>query len=805
MKKVIFTGIVLSGLLGCCLTTAQDVAYKLPPREIQDIALAKLPPSVMISNDNKWLLMLDRVPFLSVEELAQPEYKLAGTRVTGLFGPSRREGYSGVHLLDIKTKEKSAITGLPANLHILEAEWSPASSHLALVLRGNDGYYLWLVSIADRQARQASNRRLNLTSGRVRISWLGETEVVVPTVPSSTGTFPEPPRVPGGPLVQTSDGKATPARTYQDLLKNPYDETLFDYLFTAQLMKISPEGETAIGNPAIYSQVSLSPDRQYLLTTTVDRPYSYIVPMQSFPQTVSVITADGRRVKELLKHPMIPDGMGYDTSSPYPRNYSWRADKPASLYWTEALDEGNPRKNPVPFMDAVYQLAAPFDGEKQLLVKTEFRSMGIQWCDDTFALIRESSRRTRRIKTYSFAPSKPEQAREPVFDISTDDGYANPGIPVTVRNAFDRSILYTDKHHGELLMTAQGASPEGDMPYLSRYNLKTKKNTILWRCTAPYYENIVDIIDPAGLKFITARQSIEEPINYFVHDAKKKTAYALTSFLNPYPQLKGMKVEKMQYKRADGVDLTATLYTPPGYDKAKDGRLPVLMWAYPREYRSADDASQVRGSKYLFTTVSYRSPVFWVTRGYAVMDNVEMPIVGSNGAEPNDNFIEQMTMNAEAATKLIYDTGVGDTSRMAVGGHSYGGFMTANLLTHTHLYKAGIARSGAYNRSLTPFGFQAETRTYWEAPEVYYDMSPFNYANQLSGALLLVHGEHDNNTGTFPIQSERLFAAIKGHGGISRLVILPYESHAYSAKENILHLLYEVDTWLDKYVKNYTK
>ncbi|MDR1406461.1 MAG: prolyl oligopeptidase family serine peptidase [Tannerella sp.] len=805
MRKTLFSAIVFAGLLSVCRpATAQDMVYQSPPEEIRDIALAKLPPSVMISNDSRWLLMLEKVPFLSVEELAQPEYKLAGTRVTGLFGPSRREGYSDVRLLDIGTKTEFDVAGLPAGANILEAEWSPESSHLALVVRGDDGYYLWLVTVADRQARQASRQRLNMTGGRVRINWLGETELIVPTVPASTGAMPEPSRVPAGPLVQTGDGEASPARTYQDLLKNPYDETLFDYLFTAQLTKISPSGETAVGRPAIYLQAVLSPDRQYLLTTTVERPYPYTVPMQSFPQTVAVMTADGHPVKTLIRHPVTPDGMGYDVSSPYPRNYAWRADKPATLYWTEALDEGNPRRNPAPFMDAVYQLSAPFDADRQLLVKTEFRCMGIQWCDDDFALVRESSRRTRRIKTHSFAPSRPGQT-ETVFDYSTDDGYANPGIPVTVRNAFHRQVLYTGRKHSELLMTSQGASPEGDMPFLSRYDLKTKKNTILWRCAAPYFETIVDMIDPLRQQFITARQSLDEPVNYFVRDARKKTAAALTAFHNPYPQLNGMKVEKMQYKRADGLDLTATLYTPVGYDRERDGRLPVLMWAYPREYRSADDAAQVRGSKYLFTTITYRSPVFWVARGYAVMDNVEMPIVGSEGVEPNDNFIEQLTMNAEAAALAIYETGVGDTSRMAVGGHSYGGFMTANLLVHTSLYKAGIARSGAYNRSLTPFGFQAETRTYWEAPEVYHAMSPFNYAHRLSGALLLVHGEHDNNTGTFPIQSERFFAAIKGHGGTSRLVILPYESHAYSAKENILHLLYEADTWLDRYVKNYKK
>jgi dipeptidyl aminopeptidase/acylaminoacyl peptidase len=226
------------------------------------------------------------------------------------------------------------------------------------------------------------------------------------------------------------------------------------------------------------------------------------------------------------------------------------------------------------------------------------------------------------------------------------------------------------------------------------------------------------------------------------------------------------------------------------------------MWAYPREYRNAKDAAQVRGSQYNFSIIKYGSPIFWVTQGYCVMENVEMPIVGTEDKEPNDTYIEQLIMDAEAAIKVITDMGVGDPERVGVGGHSYGGFMTGNLLTHTKLFKAGIARSGAYNRTLTPFGFQAETRTYWEAPEVYNAMSPFMYANQLSGALLLVHGELDNNTGTFPIQSERFYQALKGHKATVRYVVLPLESHSYSAKENILHLLYEENAWLEKYVKN---
>jgi dipeptidyl aminopeptidase/acylaminoacyl peptidase len=812
IKKWFFTGLVLAGMTVCRMLPAQDAEYRLPPREIADIALAKLPPSVIISNDGRWLLLLEQEPFLSIGELSEPEYKLAGTRVTGRFGPSRREGYRSARLLETGTKAVFDIEGLPGNVNILDAEWSPGSATIALTVRAEGYCSLMFVSTEDHRAYPVTGQILNRTTGQspygrgggIFPGWLSENELIAHVVPEGIGELPGPPRVPAGPVAQSSDGKAEAARTYQDLLKNPYDEQLFDHFFTSQLMILSPEGERKIGRPAIYSQVSLSPDKRYLLVTTVDRPYSYQVPMSGFPQTTAVMTVEGETVKVLSHRPMTADGMGYDVSSPYPRQFAWRPDKAATVYWTEALDGGDPRRNPQPFMDAVYELAAPFGSDKALLVKTEFRCGGITWCDDAFALVRETSRRMRRMKTYSFAPSNPDQGRKLVFDVSTDDGYADPGTPVMVDNSFKKKVIYTDRKHSELLMTSQGASPEGDLPYLSRYDLRTGTNTVVWRCEAPYYETIIDVSEPARLRFVTARQSVEEPVNYFLRDAKKKTSEALTSFPNPYPQLAGMQVEKMQYKREDGLDLTATLYTPVGYDRSQ-GRLPVLMWAYPREYRSADDAAQVRGSKYMFTIINYRSPVFWVTRGFAVMESVEMPIVGGEGVEPNDNFLAQLTMNAEAATRAIHKMGVGDTSRMAVGGHSYGAFMTANLLTHTSLYKAGIARSGAYNRTLTPFGFQAETRTYWEAPDVYFRMSPFNYANRLSGALLLIHGEADNNTGTFPIQSERLFAAVKGHGGISRLVILPYESHAYSAKENILHLLYEVDVWLDKYVKNYHK
>lgn len=800
MKKLLF-GLLIS-LCGSFLhLSAQDMNYQRPPKEIEEIALAKLSPFVSFSDNYKWMLQLERAPYYSVAELAQPELRLAGMRINpNAFCETRQRGFLSASFVNVDTHTRQVVKGFPQNAIIIDSWWYPKTDKVLFALKEADGIYLYASEVVEGIARKVSPRRLNATMG-VNIHWLTSKEFLTLMIPSGLGTAPAKSPVPTGPVVQENVGKKVAARTYQDLLKDKFDEQLFDYYFTSQLVRIGDEGETEIGEPGILSRVSLSPDRTLLLTERTHRPYSYIVPMSDFPATLQVTDMKGNVVKTLAETPLVVTAMGYDTTSPYPRGYNWRGDKPATIYWVEAQDEGDPRKKKVDYMDVVYQQEAPFTQPAEILAKTKLRYRGIQWGDDAFALLSEGSSAIRRMRTYRFAPGAPS-APTLVFDYSSDDNYNNPGTPVMVKNTFDRRVLYTDKSHNELLMVSPGASPEGNMPFISRYNISRKKNTILWRCQAPYYESIYDVIEPGKLEVITTRQSMTEPMNYYRRELKKKRATCLTDFANPYPMLKDVSKEKIRYKRADGVELTATVYLPAGYRMEKDERLPVLMWAYPREYRSASDAGQVRGSQYTFTMINYGSPVFWVTRGYCVMDNVEMPIVGSKGVEPNDNFIDQLVMNAEAAVKVITDMGVGDSARVAIGGHSYGAFMTANLLTHTHLFKAGIARSGAYNRTLTPFGFQAERRTYWEAPEVYNAMSPFMYADKLSGALLMIHGELDNNTGTFPIQSERLYQALKGHGAVARYVVLPYESHSYSARENILHLLYEEDAWLEKYVKN---
>lgn len=778
--------------------------YQRPPKVLEDMALAPNTPNVIFNDDYSGRLQLQANNFLSLEQLAQPELRLAGARINSdTYSESRLPGYSKVDIVttDAKGKETTVtVSGLPQGSVIWNASWYAKDSRVLILNKEKDGIYLYGASATDGVASRLTSRRMNAT-GSTAVYWLNDTDFVMQAIPQGDRRPPVESNVPSGPVIQENLGTSVPARTYQDLLKNPYDEQLFEFYFTSQLVKVTPNGEQEIGSPAIFSRMSMSPDKSFFLVETIEKPYSYTVPMSSFPSVTKIIDLDGKQVKELSRKPVVVTAMGYDTTSPYPRQFAWRPDKPATVYWVEAQDGGDPNGKTLDYYDIVYQQAAPFTGEKQVVVKTEKRYRGIQWCDDELALVSQSSRATRRNQTFSFKPG----AGGPltlVFDLSTDDLYNDLGSPLTVKNQYNRQVLYTDKAHSELLLISQGASPEGEMPYISRYDLNKKQNTILWRCRAPYYEYVYAVKDPAKLQIITSRESQTEPANFYLKDLKRNKETAITAFPNPYPMMEGVTKEKIKYKRADGLDLSATVYLPAGYDKERDGRLPVLLWGYPMEYRSMADAAQVRGSEYHFATIGYRQPAMFVTRGYCVMEGTEMPIVGTETEEPNDTYIEQLVMDAEAAVKAITEMGVGDPDRIGVGGHSYGAFMTGNLMTHSKLFKAGIARSGAYNRTLTPFGFQSETRTYWQAPEVYNNMSPFMYADQLSGALLLVHGELDNNTGTFPIQSERFYQALKGHKATVRYVVLPMESHHYSAKENVLHLLYEQDAWLEKYVKN---
>lgn len=784
-------------------TWAQDEGYRTPPKEIADLLLAKPTPGVSVDSKAEWMLESERNSYPSVEELAQPELRIAGLRINpNNYAQSRQNFINNFTLKNIKTGKEFKISGLPTPLLAGSVSWSPDEKKIAFTQTNNKNVDLYVIDVATQKAVKWNKQSVNAILGQ-SFTWIDDNTILYKAALQPASAAPPKPLMPKGPTVQENLGKAAPSRTYQDLIKTPYDEQLFGFYATAQLTRIAAGVETKIGKPAIYTGFNVSPDKKYMLVRTTAKPFSYLVPAFGFASNVSITDLTGKVIKSLADLPSSETSpSGFDNVQFAPRSYDWRDDEAATIVWCEPLDSGMIRKK-VQYHDAVYALTAPFTGQPKELFKTELRFRGITWGNENFALVNEGLTGKQTARLSRFNPSSGQV--EKLLERNTTDAYNSPGFPVTRKNKYGRDVIEPTDNGTKLLMNnTTGSSPKGDLPFLAKFDLTTKQTEIIWRCQEGVYETIVEVLDPAKLILLTRRESQKDVPNFYIKNLVAKVGdRAITEFKNPYPQLDGVSKQKISYKRADGVDLTGDLYLPKGYDAKRDGPLPVIMWAYPREFNSAADAAQVRGSKDRFTTISWAAPVFWVTQGYAVLDNAEMPIVALDSSKkPNDNFIDQLKMNAEAAVNKLADLGVGDRNRIAVGGHSYGAFMTAHLLAHTKLFKAGIARSGAYNRSLTPFGFQNEDRTYWQSPELYFAMSPFSYADKIKTPMLMIHGDADDNPGTFPIQSERLYNAVKGHGGTVRFISLPYEAHSYRGKENLLHMLYEQDAWLNKYVKN---
>lgn len=788
----------------CCELPAQDKSgYQLPPKDIADLLLAPPTPAVSVDRKGEWMLLSRRPSYPSVEELAQPELRIAGLRFNPVnYALSRQNFTTGFSLKNLRTGQEYALQGLPTPLLAGNVSWSPGETKIAFTNTTGSRVDLYIIDIATRKAGKVNKTALNLITGGA-YRWVDDRTLLYKVILKPASAAPPKQLVPQGPSIQENLGKAAPSATFEDLIRTPYDEALFAFYGEAQLVKNTGGVETAVGKPGIFVSIEVSPDKHYILLRTVHKPFSYLVTANGFNSTVSIIDVAGKPVKTIADLPSRENSpRGFDNTQNVPRDFSWRGDKPATLFWCAPLDSGLMRKRQE-YHDAGYELPAPFTGDAKQLFRTRLRFQTIIWGNDSTALVYEILRNKQTEHMLRFNPATGETAL--LIERNTTDAYSDPGAPVLLRNSFGEYVLRTTDNGGRLLFNNTiGSSPDGDLPFLAKFDLNSRHNDIVWRCPQGRYEYISEVLDADKLILLSREESQLEVPNFYI---KNLTTHApdkpVTAFANPYPQLEGITREKIGYKRADGVDLTGDLYLPKGYNAKHDGPLPVIIWAYPREFNSAADAAQVRGSKFRFTTISWGSPVFWVIHGYAILDNAEMPIVATDTAKkPNDDFIHQLTLNAEAAIHRLSEMGVGDSNRVAVGGHSYGAFMTVNLLAHTKLFKAGIARSGAYNRTLTPFGFQNEDRSYWQDPQLYYDMSPFSFADKITTPLLLTHGEMDDNSGTFPIQSERLYNAIKGHGGTVRYVVLPYEAHGYRGRENLLHLLYEENAWLERYVKN---
>ncbi len=788
-----------------CMSAQIDLKYQIPPKDLVAVVDAPATPAVQIDPSGRFALFLTRSENPTIEDFSDEMLRLAGLRIDPAINAGSRPSYSvDIELMALNTLEKKRFAGMPVPLKIMQVSWAPDSRGFTFLQLTPRGLWLWYADAVTLQARKLSEQPVNGLLGST-ITWLpNSTGFACKMIPAGRGPRPAVSLVPTGPVVQETSGTKAAVRTNQDMLTGPQDELLFDYFGQAEIVLFNLDGTSRKLLPAnMYTRIDVAPGGDYFLTERLSKPYSYLVGYSEFPSVVEIINANGQLVHELFKIPLMENvPTGYDATTPGPRNISWRADMPASIYWVEALDSGDPKKD-VPFRDQIYRLDAPFTGAPIAQFKTKLRFKGITWARTDLALFRQSSSKTKQEVVSFFDPSNPSAAPRVIWDRSSEDKYGNPGDFV-MTNTRGRSVILIAGKGTTMFLTGSGASPEGDRPFLDAFDIKTLTIKRLWQSEAPFYEMVSKILDAEKLLILTNRQSVTEPSNYFIRNLKAKKGtqpVQITRFTNPYPFMDGVKKERITYNRADGVQLTATLYTPAEWKK-EDGPLPTLVWAYPVEYKSKSAAGQVSGSPFTFTRLSASSAIPFVTQGYAILDNAAFPIIGEGEAEPNDTFIEQLVANAKAAIDKGVEMGVVDPKRVAVGGHSYGAFMTANLLAHCDLFAAGLARSGAYNRSLTPFGFQSEPRTYWEATDLYNEMSPFNYADKIKTPLLMIHGIADNNQGTFPIQSERLYAALKGHGATARLVLLPLESHGYAARESLLHMLWEMNSWMDKYVKN---
>lgn len=786
---------------------AQGVAgYELPSAALQAVVDAPRAPSLYLSprRDVAALMQMPSLP--SIQVVAQPELKLAGLRINPrTFSDSRFSFGQKLWLMNVADGKERQISGLPATLSIASLTWSPDQKWLAFnqVDAATGANELWLVDVAGGSARRlVAGLNTVLGSG---YQWLPDSRgLVVFTRPANLGAAPAADGIPTGPAVQQTSqgGGVVSIRTYQDLLKNEADARQFDYYATTQPVEVSLDGQRrALGAAGIFMGFAVSPDGRFVLSQPVQRPYSYVVPVSSFPRRIEVLDrSTGKLVHTVAVRPLV-EGLptGNDAEVTGVRDISWRGDADATLVWAEAQDGGDPNKE-AKVRDAVFMQAAPFDTPPVTLAQLGSRYAGISWGRGDLALLNESWWKTRRSKTWLIAPDNASADARLLWDRDAQDRYADPGRPLMTSDDRGRSLLQTTADGGSLYLAGAGASPEGDRPFVDRFEVASGKATRLFHSQAPTYAAPVTLLDAQASSLLISRESPDEPTNFYVQSLADTNAAprALTHFAHPLPQLKGVQKEQIRYKRKDGVDLTATLLLPPGYDPKRDGPRPLLMWAYPGEFKSAAAASQVTDSPYRFNAISYWGPQAFLAKGYVVLASPSMPIIGEGDKEPNDTYIEQLVANAQAAVDEVVRRGVTDREHIAIGGHSYGAFMTANLLAHTRLFKAGIARSGAYNRTLTPFGFQAEERNYWQAQDVYQKMAPFNYADRIKDPILFIHGVDDNNSGTFPLQSERMFAAVKGLGGTARLVMLPNESHAYRARESIMTMLAESERWLEQ-------
>lgn len=782
----------------------ENKGYKQPEQKIIDIVDAPNLPQISVSPTGGKALLVEYTTQLNLEDLAEPKAKIAGLDILKRFNIKKRNFFvKNIKLMNLETKETTNIE-LPENSKFGFPTWAPDGKSFVAALYKAGGSSVWVFDAEKGTGKQISPARLN--SVMVGPFWWSKDSkyVYVPLYKARRGKEPPAPAIPETPEIRETSGKISQVITYQNLIKSAYDETLFEYYASSQVYKINAKSgrKTAFGSEGLISKITTSPNGKYTIAKIIEKPYSHSVPAAHFAARYELWNEKGKLIKVLANVPSWEE-VPIDGVPTGKRNMFWLQNQPATLCWVEALDGGDPNKK-VDFRDVVYSLEAPFDGKAKEVIKLPSRYSGTDFVDiPHIGLVWDYDRDTKWIQARKVDFSKTNIASEclVLFGRNYNDTYKDQGDIIYKRNKDGVETALTENNEW-IFSYGIGATPNGYRPFLKKTSLLTANSEDIFVSEPDKFETYIDFTNTERSKIVTRSEDPATPPNYFIRNIvngkASKEATKLTNYKSPAEILSSVKKEVIKYKRADGVPLSGTLYYPIDYKPGN--KYPTVIWAYPREYTSVEIAGQVRNTSNRYTRISGASIIFFVMHGYAVLYNAELPVVGSP-LTANDTFVKQITAGAEAAVNKLIEMGISEKGKIGIAGHSYGGFMTANLLAHTDLFAAGIARSGAYNRTLTPFGFQGERRTYWQATDIYNMMSPFTYANKINEPILFIHGQEDANSGTYPIQSERLFAAIKGHGGTAKLVLLPYEGHSYEARESILHVLQEQFDWFDKYLK----
>jgi dipeptidyl aminopeptidase/acylaminoacyl peptidase len=794
--------------------------YNQPPKSILDVMRAPLPPIPKVSPAHDAILLVSWQEYPSIARVSTPFLRLAGVRVEPK-NHSRHDTPGGYGITPCATSFDLVHIAGGAQIHVTlpagacpgDPLWSADGKRFAFANIAPESVELWIGDACAGVVHRVPRVRLNPMFGDA-LQWMPDQKtLLVKLVPEGMGAPPPEPIVPIGPSIQETDGQKGQSSTYEnrDTLGSKHDEDVFDYYAAAQLALIdaSTAAVTRIGTPQNYDSLDPAPDGRHILVTAIHKPYSYVTTYDRFPNEVVVWDLSQR--SHVLTHTIaslpLADRVPIEGVPVGPRDFSWRATDPATLVWAEALDGGDWNAH-VPARDKVMLSKAPFNSPAVEIARTEQRFAGFAWGEQPrVAFLNEYDNNQQWRRSFAIDVDNPQAKSRLIWDLSTHERYKNPGYPVMRQLANGQWVIRQDGD--SIYLSGVGGSPEGDRPFLDRLNLSTLRYERLFRSDKTCYERFLSFVEPGAQTFLTWHQSPADPPNAFTRTLGKhldaltgEAVYESSNVLvthipDPAPAVRAIKKRLVKYKRADGLDLSFTLYTPPGYQEGT--RVPTILYAYPLDYAEASTAGQVSGSQETFTQLAeYR---LLLLGGYALIDNASFPIVG-DPKKAYDTYLEQLVADAKAAVDEAVRLGVADPDRIGVTGHSHGALMTANLVAHSDLFRAGVATSGSYNKTLTPFGFQNERRSVWEAQDVYLKVSPFFFASKIKTPLLIMHGAEDANPGTTPIQANKLYEAIRGNGGTARLVVLPHEPHWYTAMESNQQLIYEMLRWFDKYVKD---